>query len=85
MDRARRRGRSDMKRYGRVQQYYDLGQLYNRLFVTNKSLAAQAHAAKLELFKKMTAVEREQALRAQGTVTHGSGVVDLKRLIEGRW
>lgn len=68
------------RRYSRVQEYYDLGQTYNRLFATDRVLADLAHAAKLELWKKMTAVERENALRLNTTV-ESTRLYDVRQLI----
>lgn len=68
------------QRYSRVQEYYDLGQTYNRLFTTDKTLADLAYAAKMELWKKMTAVERENALRLNTTV-ESTRLYDIRQLI----
>lgn len=72
------------KRYSRLQEYYDLGRLYNHLFVADRAAAALAHQAKLVLWRKMSPVEREIANKQMTVVTHGSSIEDLKRLITGR-
>ena len=73
------------RRYGRVQQYYDLTKLYERFFATDRATADNALTARMQVFKKMNAVEREQALKASTTVTHTNVKTDLARVVQGRW
>lgn len=72
------------KRYSKVQEFYDLARLYNHYFNIDREVADNAYRAKVELFRKMSAVEREQVVRNAANVTRELPQADFKKLITGR-
>jgi hypothetical protein len=69
------------KRYSKVQEFYDLTRLHERFFNTDRDTAMNAYRAKMALFAKMNAVEREHAVKNAATVTHENVGADFKKLV----